>query len=331
MNKTTLKRTAICSALLSAVVMVAGCNDDDNSSSNNSGQQQTTTEKLTGTVATGAALAGANVEVVNKNGTTKSVVAGADGKFSIDVEKGAPYLLKATKGTGESQVTLYSYASAAGNVNVTQLTTQALFDVNGQMDVAKLWEAWQSQAAGITQAKIDESAKKVAANLNEQFTKAGVDPKKVNIFNYEFKPDGKGFDAVLDQVKIDYSCNIGSCNVTYKVGDNANYNWNYTISTNGYSFVVDGGGNGAAGSGQNCAVDMDYSYNFNGISGSAVYKICYINFPQNASCAAGNGTLSNLLNTVQVPGVSGTMKVNKFVYQSVASCPAGSIEIAYKQ
>ena len=28
MNKTTLKRTAICSALLSAVVMVAGCNDD---------------------------------------------------------------------------------------------------------------------------------------------------------------------------------------------------------------------------------------------------------------------------------------------------------------
>ena len=130
MNKTTLKRTAICSALLSAVVMVAGCNDDDNSSSNNSGQQQTTTEKLTGTAATGAALAGANVEVVNKNGTTKSVVAGADGKFSIDVEKGAPYLLKATKGTGESQVTLYSYASAAGNVNVTQLTTQAILAAN---------------------------------------------------------------------------------------------------------------------------------------------------------------------------------------------------------
>ncbi|MFO1353613.1 MAG: hypothetical protein U1E88_03465 [Acinetobacter sp.] len=49
---------------MSAVVMVAGCNDDDNSSSNNSGQQQTTTEKFTGTVATGAALAGANIEVV---------------------------------------------------------------------------------------------------------------------------------------------------------------------------------------------------------------------------------------------------------------------------
>lgn len=133
MNKTTLKRTAICSALLSAVVMVAGCNDDDNSSNKNPGQQQTTTEKLTGTVATGAALAGANIEVVNKNGTTKSVVAGADGKFSIDVEKGAPYLLKATKGTGESQVTLYSYASAAGNVNITQLTTQAILAAKKRM------------------------------------------------------------------------------------------------------------------------------------------------------------------------------------------------------
>ena len=54
MNKTTLKRTAICSALLSAVVMVAGCNDDDNSSSNNSGQQQAATETLSGTAATGA-------------------------------------------------------------------------------------------------------------------------------------------------------------------------------------------------------------------------------------------------------------------------------------
>ena len=324
MNKTTLKRTAICSALLSAVVMVAGCNDDDKNSNQNQAPQ---TETLKGTAATGAPFKGAEIIVTNKNGKSQSTTVNENGEFDVKIEIGSPYIIRAKKG----DVTLFSYAASAGYVNVNQLTTQALFDVNGQMDVAKLWEAWQSQAAAITQAKIDEAAKKVAANLNEQFTKAGVDPKKVNIFNYEFKPDGKGFDAVLDQVKIDYSCNIGSCNVTYKVGDNANYNWNYTISTNGYSFVVDGGGNGAAGSGQNCAVDMDYSYNFNGISGSAVYKICYINFPQNASCAAGNGTLSNLLNTVQVPGVSGTMKVNKFVYQSVASCPAGSIEIAYKQ
>jgi hypothetical protein len=65
------------------------------------------------------------LEVVNKNGVKNQLLWG-DGKFSIDVEKGAPYLLKATKG----DVTLYSYAGGAGNVNVTQLTSQAILAIN---------------------------------------------------------------------------------------------------------------------------------------------------------------------------------------------------------
>ena len=260
MNKTTLKRTAICSALLSAVVMVAGCNDDDNSSTNNAGQQQTTTEKLTGTVATGAALAGANIEVVNKNGTTKSVVAGADGKFSIDVEKGAPYLLKATKGTGESQVTLYSYASAAGNVNVTQLTTQAILAANKADEkrdynsLAEIYTNWAKLAKDSTSdeinAAIDKAAKEVVANLKTVFD-ANIDTSKgyPNIFKTAFNADSTGLDKVLDQVKINglnSKCTgIGStytCNVQYVV-NGQNFAWNYSVDTTGLNVVVDLGNN----------------------------------------------------------------------------------------
>ncbi|MDH0031810.1 MULTISPECIES: carboxypeptidase regulatory-like domain-containing protein [unclassified Acinetobacter] len=256
MNKTTLKRTAICSALLSAVVMVAGCNDDDNSSSNNSGQQQTTTEKLTGTAATGAALAGANIEVVNKNGTTKSVVAGTDGKFSIDVEKGAPYLLKATKGTGESQITLYSYASAAGNVNVTQLTTQAILAANKADEtrdynsLAEIYTNWAKLAKDSTtdeiNTAIDKAAKEVVANLKTVFD-ASVDTTKgyPNIFKTEFNADSTGLDKVLDQVKINglnSKCTgIGStyhCDVQYAV-NGQNFAWNYSVDTTGLKLVVD--------------------------------------------------------------------------------------------
>ena len=256
MKKIVLKRTAICSALLSAIVMVTGCNDDNSSNNNNGGQQQTTTEKLTGTVATGAALAGANIEVVNKNGTTKSVVAGADGKFSIDVEKGAPYLLKATKGTGESQVTLYSYASAAGNVNVTQLTTQAILAANKADEnrdynsLAEIYTNWAKLAKDSTSdeinAAIDKAAKEVVANLKTVFD-ANIDTSKgyPNIFKTAFNADSTGLDKVLDQVKINglnSKCTgIGStytCNVQYVVNGQP-FEWNYSVNTTGLNIVVD--------------------------------------------------------------------------------------------
>jgi len=227
MKKIVLKRTAI------SIVMVTGCNDDNSSNDNNGGQQQTTTEKLTGTVATGAALAGANLEVVNKNGTTKSVLAGADGKFSIDVEKGAPYLLKATKGTGESQVTLYSYASAAGNVNVTQLTTQAILAAN-KADETRDYNSLAE-------------IKEVVANLKTVFEANGFSATTgyPNIFKTAFTANSTGLDKVLDQVQINglnsVCTGIGStytCNVQYVVNGQP-FQWNYSVNTTGLNIVVD--------------------------------------------------------------------------------------------
>lgn len=257
MKKIVLKRTAVLSALLSTVVVMTGCGSDDNdSSSNNNGQQQTTTEKLTGTVATGAALAGANLEVVNKNGVKKLVVVGMDGKFSIDVEKGAPYLLKATKG----DVTLYSYAGGAGNVNVTQLTTQAILAINQEPEnrdynsLADIYSHWSILAKDSTidemNTAINQAAKEVVANLKTIFD-ANIDTSKgyPDIFKTVFSANSTGLDKVLDQVKISGLNNVCtgvgstySCNVNYLV-NGQNFEWNYSVNTSGLNIIVDLGNN----------------------------------------------------------------------------------------
>lgn len=197
------------------------------------------TETVSGTAATGKALAG-TVIVINKDGKASDpVVINADGTFKVVVPKGAPYLIKASNGKpGESLVELYSFlADATKQVNVTQLTTQALYDANGQQKVADLYATWAAHHADLTQAKVDNAARKVAANLKVLLTTAGLNPKTVNIFNDVFKANSTGLDKVLDQVQISYNCNISSCNVNYTVNGFA-FPWNYTIDTTGYIVVT---------------------------------------------------------------------------------------------
>lgn len=246
---------AICTG---SALMLAACGSDSNDDQNNTPQQPVTqTETIKGMAATGKAFVG-KVVVKNKDGKESSAVdIKADGSFEVTAPKGAPYLIKAYNDkTGDQAVTLYSYAAdAKAQVNVNQLTTQAVFAANNQANLATLYTEWTKQNATLTQAKIEEAAKKVAANLQAQFTAAGIDATKLNIFNYSFKPDGKGFDAVLDKVQISgfNNCNVSSCSINYTI-NGASYSWNYAISTNGYSWVIDNGNGGGLGGNYNLKV-----------------------------------------------------------------------------
>ena len=197
------------------------------------------TESVSGTAATGKPFVG-TVVVVNKDGKESAAVTiAADGTFKVDVPKGAPYLIKASNGkAGESLVELYSYlADASKHVNVTQLTTQALYDANQQKKIADLYAQWAVHHADLTTAEVELAAKKVAANLKAQLSAAGLNPKAVNIFNDVFKANSTGLDKVLDQVQISYNCNVSSCNVNYTVNGFA-FTWNYTVDTTGYNVSV---------------------------------------------------------------------------------------------
>ena len=259
MNKTTLKRTAICSALLSAVVMVAGCNDDDNSSSNNSGQQQAATETLSGTAATGAPFKDADITVTNKNGQSKTTKTDVNGKFEISIDAGAPYIVKATKG----DVSLYSYAEGKGTVNVTQLTTQALLAASQEAiygdskTLAEIYSNWANivskTSADKISSAINASAKEVVANLKTVFETNGFTATTgyPDIFKTAFEANSTGLDKVLDNVQItglngNTACSgtgsVFSCDFQYKVNGQP-YEWKYTVDTTGLNVVVDLGNN----------------------------------------------------------------------------------------
>lgn len=336
MQKNMLSKALIATLMGSSLLLVA-CNDDnDDKKSANNGEQQVQQDTITGIAATGAALAGADVEVINKAGKSAKAVAGTDGKFSLKIDVGAPYMIKASKG----DKVLYSYTATAGYVNVTQLTTQAVLEAYEKGNIATLYKDWAVLSNKITQAKIDEAAKKVAANLDKtlsaKLTAEKVDAKKLNIFTQQFEANSKGLDAILDDIQVLYNCNLTSCNVEYKVKGETYTGWNYNISTDGYTWVINNPG-GPAGSGQNCLIDMDYNYSisvpgYGNQTGKAVYKICYENFPQNAACAAGNQNLKNLVNTAagNAQGVGYSITVNKYDIQSVASCPTGVIKAVYQ-
>ncbi len=311
---------AVCTG---AALSLAACGSD-NDDNNTTNTAPASTETIKGTAATGKPFAG-KVIVKNKEGKESAAVAiKADGSFEVAAPKGGPYLIKAYNDkTGDQAVTLYSYsADAKTQVNVNQLTTQAVFAANGQANLDTLYKDWDKQNTVVTSAKIEEAAKKVAANLNSEFAAVSIDAKKLNIFSYEFKANGSGFDAVLDKVQISgfSNCNVSSCSVKYII-NGREFAWNYQISTNGYSWVVDGGG--IPGSGQNCLVGVDVK-----VAGQSVsQKVCYSNFPANTVCGAANGALGNALQVFSsgIGGVSAT-----YTFSAVGSCPSGATVIAWK-
>ncbi|MPS27974.1 MAG: hypothetical protein E2576_21985 [Alcaligenaceae bacterium] len=192
------------------------------------------TDTLSGTAATGAAVANATVTVVNAAGASATGKSGGDGRYSITIESAPPYLLKVSTGSG---TVLYSFAAAAGTANITPLTTLALHDAGGKKPLAALFEGWKTtRLAGDA---VTAAAKRVNANFAALYTAKGVDPKAFDFFSRTFAADGKGFDAVLDGVSVSLSCSTTSCSETIKVGESV-YTYDFSISVAGISFS--GGG-----------------------------------------------------------------------------------------
>ncbi|MFZ3194196.1 MAG: hypothetical protein WA154_13445, partial [Moraxellaceae bacterium] len=90
------KNTLCCAILVGASMLLVACNDDDPKTSNTTPTTPAAeTAKIEGVAATGKPFVG-KVEVVNAQGKKSSAVTiNADGTFSVDVPKGAPYLIRA--------------------------------------------------------------------------------------------------------------------------------------------------------------------------------------------------------------------------------------------
>lgn len=306
------QKTLYAALLVSGSMLLAACNDDDPKSNNTPTAPVTQTEKINGVAATGKPFVG-KVEVVNAQGKkSEPVTVKADGTFSVNVPKGAPYLIRAFNNNAAE--TLYSYAVAAGYANVTQLTTAALYDANAKVDVAKLYADWAKQSTQLTAASVIQSAAEVVANLKSQMLAAGLTAAEVNtlnVFNYEFEATASNkFDNLLDLVKLNYTCGQLACDVTYEV-DGQPFPWNSAISTEGININFQGTG---VVTGNNCLLTSSYSISFPpapAVSGQS--KTCYLNFPTAAVCGQSNSILNGYLQNLQLPNGAG-----QIFYRSLA-------------
>ena len=320
------QKTLYAALLVSGSMLLTACNDDDPKSNNTPTAPVTQTESINGVAATGKAFVG-QVEVVNAQGKkSEPVTVKADGTFSVNVPKGAPYLIRAFNNNAAE--TLYSYAVAAGYANVTQLTTAALYDANAKVDVAKLYADWAKQSTQLTAASVIQSAAEVVANLKSQMLAAGLTAAEVNtlnVFNYEFEATASNkFDNLLDLVKLNYTCGQLACDVTYEV-DGQPFPWNSAISTEGININFQGTG---VVTGNNCLLTSSYSISFPpapAVSGQS--KTCYLNFPTAAVCGQSNSILNGYLQNLQLPNGAGQISYD---FKPISgNCPAGAIKVDY--
>lgn len=175
-------------------IVFGGCND---SSSDN---DPPVTIQISGTVATGAPLDTAVVTAVNNQGNSAGPVnVNTSGNYTLSVNEGAPYLLKAY--SEQDDITLFSYSAGNTVANITPLTNLAIFVAAG-LDSAldDLYGTWKNNP--VPESEVMTATRMVNANLADLYKANHVDADTYNFFETPFTTDGHGIDGVLDDLEI---------------------------------------------------------------------------------------------------------------------------------
>ena len=164
-----------------------------------------TTTHATGVAAKGAAIAGATITLVDKNGKKLTTTTDSDGNYTLDTTGlVAPFLVSVHQ---DPDITLYSVSDAtvaSRVINVTPLTDliiRSWYSVQGK-DVAT---AFTNPAANPAPSPTDVQ---IIGNVVVQVTalwlqQAGVDTTGFSFISTPFTADSTGVDAVLDKTTVD--------------------------------------------------------------------------------------------------------------------------------
>src|SRR5581483_9169596 len=189
------------------------------------------TATVSGTAATGQAVASAVITITGAAGGTVTATTAADGSYTADVSSlTAPYLEKVTTGAG---TVLYSVGPAAGTVNIhplTDLIVRAWYEAQGKTaDAAFADPAGNPPPTATEVAVVASVVEKVVAKW---LTDKGIDPTQFDPITTTFKADGTGFDAVLDTLNIDHS-NPAAPVITINAGASGTQTTNLTVGGTG--------------------------------------------------------------------------------------------------
>lgn len=200
-----------------AVVTLAACSSSNDTSAPAPPPPPPAPRTIVGTVATGAALAGAQITVTDRNGAAACteaapITADVAGAYRCTLRDGAvaPLAILAIdpRGLRDPMVSVVGSAPAAGQsktANVTHLTTGMLAQFAS--DGNPLTLIGSTSAFGVlTEAELQAAAAAIARQLDALLQAAGLTPAQSAAFDpigTSFTANtGTGVDAVLDQVRV---------------------------------------------------------------------------------------------------------------------------------
>ena len=194
-------------AFVSAALVACGGGGGDNAVV--PAAQSASNTSISGVAATGQAMAGATITLLDANGVSATKTADAAGSYTFDVTNlTAPFVITAALQVGDTQLTLTSMlaekpaAGSTGTANVTPLTNAmaALLAPNGNPE--ELAATGVSKTT-ITKAKLDDVAAKIRAAIENILKEAGLDPAKFDPVSTVFTANRQGADRVLELVRVE--------------------------------------------------------------------------------------------------------------------------------
>jgi hypothetical protein len=159
------------------------------------------TGAVSGTAASGKAIAGARVTLKGSDGQTKTATTDGGGKFTLDAsDVRAPFLLRVELAGGGA---LFSVGNQAGVVNIhpfTDLVVASWYKVQGKSTSDGFTDPAATPPPGRMEVKV------IAALVMEIVAKwladNGLDPTRFDLFGTPFDADARGFDKVLDGTQV---------------------------------------------------------------------------------------------------------------------------------
>ena len=237
---------------------------------------------VSGTAATGAAVANAQISLKDANGIEKIATTDANGNYSIDITGlTSPFLIKLDLPAGGA---LFS-TGGTGTVNVTPLTdvvVASYYSAKGTTATADFNNPTQIPSAS----EIDSLSSALRDAIGTWLADQGLDASGFDLFTTTFTANGNGFDAVLDGTTV-----TGGTTITITIGAKTQTT---TITTNGA-----GGG----------SVTLTNTVTQ---GGSTSQSTTTVNLPTNATAqqTATNGVntmLTNLLTAVNNKGTGNVL------------------------
>ncbi len=199
LTKNSILMSLIFGILITLVACGGGGGGGSSSGTSSGGAGGSSSKTLSGTVATGKALANVAVHLKDSTGTVVSTTADADGKFSFDTSSLTPPFHLRTQGYG-----LFSFTEQeSGTANITPLST-ALVGIanNGDSDIF---------TNPPSQLDLNTAATALKTFMNPVIEKYGV--TDADFISTAFDANGQGLDALLDSIYI----SINSTNQTIEI------------------------------------------------------------------------------------------------------------------